>query len=88
MSAAHRLHVFEAHGYVDVWLDTEVDDRDGICLGSDANRRAALMQAKVELEHALDRVEAHLQRIDSPHAKSRSSWEGDEKTDTPVDGGA
>lgn len=58
-----------------------------VTLGCDEQPRAALMAAKAELEHALARVEAHLQRLDQPTGSGRSVWEETDPVDRPVDAG-
>lgn len=82
MSATHhRLNVFaeDAHGSPshEVWLDTEVADFDGICLGCGTTREEALLDAKEELEAALDAVNRELQHT-HPSGEPRRVWEGAE----------
>lgn len=52
----HSLHVFQAE-YLsrdwEVWLNTEVADFDGLCIGSAATREAAVAAAVEVLETAL-----------------------------------
>lgn len=55
------MHVFYEDGAYEVWLDTEVSDKDGICLGSDKNRHQAIKQAESELAQALNEL-ADLER--------------------------
>lgn len=72
----YRLHVIEAAGedYVEVWLDR--GDCTGICVGQDATPEAALVQARVELAHAIEKVDQHIARLQHPTGASRSQWEG------------
>lgn len=48
------MHVFYEDGAYEVWLDTEVSDKDGICLGADKNRYQAIEQAIGELTEAMN----------------------------------
>jgi hypothetical protein len=47
--SATRLHLFTDDG-VDVWLDTDIDERDGLCIGMGNTPREALQDALRELE--------------------------------------
>lgn len=51
------IHVFEENDGYEVWLDTEVSDKDGICVGSHKNRHAAIEMAKSELAMALNSLD-------------------------------
>jgi hypothetical protein len=80
VSAAHRLRVIEETPVdFEVWLDTAAatgQAHDGLCLGGGATREAALVQARVELAHALEKVDQHIARLKHPNGASRSAWEG------------
>lgn len=77
MSATLRLRVHDDNedNETEIWLDTEVADCDGICLGC-GTREEALAQAKLELEHALRQVDRHIARVQHK-GQSRSDWEGE-----------
>lgn len=47
------IHIFNEDGCYEVWLDTEVSDKDGLCIGCDKNRHEAIMQAVHTLTDAL-----------------------------------
>ena len=50
MSVVHAFH----DGYDwDIWLDTEVAERDGLCIGVGQTRAAAIEDAISDLEEAL-----------------------------------
>lgn len=52
--AATRLHVEQdVDGTWVVWLDTDIDERDGICIGIGADRASALADAYTELSDRL-----------------------------------
>lgn len=48
-----ELHVTGEPDDVEVWLNTEVSDFDGICIGGGESRRAAVGDAIETLEQAL-----------------------------------
>lgn len=50
----HHLDIFkEGEDQWDVWLDTEVAEYDGICLGCGETQTEAVIDAIETLEHAL-----------------------------------
>ncbi len=54
---SHRLHTFqEADGHWAVWLNTEVDDFDGLCIATGETREAVTAQAIRVLESALEEL--------------------------------
>jgi hypothetical protein len=63
MSAFHRLHVFESNGEVEVWLDSDAGRRDGVCLASGTDRPGVLVQARVALADALEKVDQRIAQI-------------------------
>jgi len=48
-----RVHVFDAGADVAVWLDTDIGEEDGICLGLGPTTRDAIEAARANLELAL-----------------------------------
>jgi hypothetical protein len=51
------LHIFQMDGEWEVWLNTEVSDFDGICVGSAVTRDEAVAAAVEVFEAALDRLQ-------------------------------
>lgn len=52
---SHCVHVYKAaDGAWDVWLNTEVADFDGLCLGSGPTRQVAVSRAVQVLEAATE----------------------------------
>ncbi len=47
------IKVFREDDCFEVWLDTEVSDKDGICLGCDKSRHEAIQQANHSLTEAI-----------------------------------
>lgn len=48
--AGHRLHIFEASdGRWEVWINTDLSDFDGVCVGQGRHRLAALADARLAL---------------------------------------
>ena len=76
MSATLRLRVCDNNeqNEVMVWLDCAATG-DGTCLGC-GTREEALVQARVELAHALEKVDQHIARLKHPNGACRSDWEG------------
>lgn len=54
-----ELHVIGSTDDVEVWLNTEVADFDGICIGGGESRKQAIADAITTLEQAL----AELRRL-------------------------
>ena len=52
--ADHRVHVYREGGQWRVWLNTEIGDFDGLCLGLGETRDAAVAQAIAALEAVTD----------------------------------
>lgn len=51
----HRLHVVETGpNYWEVWLDTELEDFDGICLAQGSTQASAVGRAVMLLDAAAD----------------------------------
>lgn len=58
-----RITVHEEEDGVQVWLDTEVQDRDGLCIGVGATRAEALVDASLELQHRLQSIRQQIKRL-------------------------
>ena len=56
--ATHRINVLDLDGRPQIWLDTEIAECDGICLGSGNTLAAAKADALEELAAALAHVDA------------------------------
>ncbi len=56
-----RVHLVEdswgAGTHWEVWLDTDVGEQDGLCIGSGATRDQAVADAVTELEAALEELQ-------------------------------
>lgn len=67
------IHVWrdEHTGETEVWFDTEVGERDGVCLSSRKTREAALAEAASELKEATEKVSA---LIDADRPKIAPSY--------------
>jgi len=50
------IHIFKEDDRYEVWLDTEVSDKDGICIGCDKNRHEAIQQARHSLSEHLSNL--------------------------------
>jgi predicted Fe-S protein YdhL (DUF1289 family) len=59
------VHVFTYDGAVEVWLDTEAAEQDGLCLGCSPTRDEAIAQARASLVEAI----AQLERMADRHAE-------------------
>lgn len=53
--SATRLHVVDSE---QVWLDTDIGDRDGLCIGCGVSREAAIEDAIMELRDRIADLEA------------------------------
>jgi hypothetical protein len=85
MSAHHRLHVIDQDGEVAVWLDTDLDRCDGICLACGTDRAAVLVGAKAVLVMAIEKIDRHLERAQRPTTgESRRQWEFGDPPDERV----
>lgn len=68
---SHGIHVTGLENDVMVWLNTEIADFDGLCIGSAGNRLMALTQAETTLHDAL----AEVRKAIAIRARSRSGGE-------------
>jgi hypothetical protein len=61
--AGYGLHIAQERGGGDwsVWLNTEVADYDGLCIGLDSSREAAMTQAIEVTEQLLAELKAKLE---------------------------
>jgi len=53
-----EIHVIDSVGDVEVWLDTELQDCDGLCIGHAHTRTVALEAAIEELRARISDLEA------------------------------
>jgi hypothetical protein len=61
-----RIHVIGDDGDVEIWLDTEVDECDGICIGHAGSGIQALDDARAELKARLADVEELMRQAAVP----------------------
>ncbi len=66
------VKIFNTNGEFAVWLDTEVVDHDGICLGLGATRDAAVADAVADLE-------ARLAELQLPSTAFQTRQQDDER---------
>lgn len=53
----HRIHVYEDNACWYVWLNTEVQDFDGLCLGTGSTRNDAIEDAVAALEGIIEALQ-------------------------------
>jgi hypothetical protein len=53
-----KIHLFGEEGDYAIWIDTDVQPRDGLCIGVGETLAAAKADAASELRAALDAVDA------------------------------
>jgi hypothetical protein len=58
MSDAIRVHLFDDAGGIAIWLDTEIAEHDGLCIGLGKTRPLAINDALLELRAAVRVLEA------------------------------
>lgn len=52
-----EIHIVQDRGHaVEVWLDTEVAECDGLCIGTGSTRDEALAEAETDLQVALSEL--------------------------------
>lgn len=55
----NELHITGQHGDIEVWLNTEVADFDGVCIGGGESRQEAVTDGIAILERALKALKEH-----------------------------
>ena len=69
----YEVIVLDTEDHVEVWLDTEAGDFDGICLASETTRPAAIADATTALRLALAAVESLAPPGTKEHARCPGS---------------